>query len=158
MIKKQLQLEESLLLKEQLNSLWNILDYYWYPLAQTNRDDVIAFGFPYINDELKIDFLKNGLIRHGVTDIYEYWAGKEHCYENALTQDAKQLFWNSDPYFFECYNEGFWFSKQMDWIIYFTHEETCTIGGEWLVTKVKQEWKDWNRNIKWDTKNDKSSN
>jgi hypothetical protein len=41
----------------------------------------------------------------------------------------------------------------MDWIIYFTHEETVTIGGEWLVETVKTKWKDWKNYINWDTKN-----
>ncbi|WP_433946692.1 hypothetical protein [Paenibacillus sp. SN-8-1] len=158
MEKKQLNREESLNIKAKLNSVWDITGYYWYPLAKTNRNDVIAFDFPFINTDLKMNFLKDCLITHGVTDIYEYWAGNELCYKFALNHEVEQLFWKSDPYFSECYNEGFWFSKEMDWIIYFTHEETCTLGGEWLITTVKQGWHDWNKNIKWDTKNDKSLN
>jgi len=39
--------------------------------------------------------------------------------------------------------EGFWCCKQMDWVIYASHENSITFGGEWLINKVKGAWSNW---------------
>ncbi len=150
-MKIELDSSASSVIKTRLNELWDISGYYWYPLSKTNKNNVIAFNYRYINQDNKIDFLWRVLQERGISKIYEYW-GNGKCYEYT-TLDPTCLFWKSDGYFYECFNEGFWFSEDMDWIIYFTHEETVTIGGSWIIDRVKSQWDDWQKNIDWDTKN-----
>ncbi|GAA0182116.1 hypothetical protein SH2C18_45490 [Clostridium sediminicola] len=40
-----------------------------------------------------------------------------------------------NPEFILC--EGYWFSTEKDWLIYVSHENTITIGGEWLINEIK---------------------
>jgi hypothetical protein len=150
--KRDIDKEKSLSLKQNLRGVWDINGYYWYPLAKTARNDIIAFDYKYVDDKSKIDFLKEILASHGVTYIYEYAWGTDNCVQYDITK-IDQVFWRSDPRFWECYNEGFWFSDKMDWIIYFSHEETVTIGGQRVVDAVKSKWSDWSNYINWDTKN-----
>jgi hypothetical protein len=152
MVKREIDKESSLLLKEKLRKVWDIKDYYWYPLAKTSRNDVIAFNYKYVNEKSNMNYLKEVLASQGVSNIYEYAWGSDYCTQYDITK-TDQLFWKSDPRFWECYNEGFWFSDTMDWIIYFTHEETVTIGGQYFVDILKTKWSDWRNYINWDTKN-----
>ena len=44
---------------------------------------------------------------------------------------------------FEPYHNGaggYWCSEPMDWVIYASHEESITIGGEWLIEAIKRAW------------------
>jgi hypothetical protein len=79
MEKHEIAKESSLLLKGKLGNVWDINGYYWYPLAKTKRNDVIAFDYKYIDERSKIDFLREVLASHGVTYIYEYAWGTDNC-------------------------------------------------------------------------------
>jgi hypothetical protein len=149
MIKKEVINEKRLLLKQQLCSTWDIKDYYWYHLAQTNRNDIIAFNYEYIDEPTKILFLIEVLNKYGITKIYEYTWGIDMCTEYDLNSFSNNAFWRSDSYFYDYFNEVFWFSDSMEWIIYFTHEETITIGGNSLIKHIKSQWSDWKENL-WD--------
>lgn len=39
--------------------------------------------------------------------------------------------------------EGYWCSADMDWIIYVSHENSITVGGEWLLDEIKAIWPNW---------------
>jgi hypothetical protein len=89
-----------------------------------------------------------GSIIHNVTSLYQF---REDETANFIDKLDDFNFWNSDDYFWN--NECFWFDKSMDWIIYLSHEQTITFGGEWLVIALKNKWTNWIDNISWDTKN-----
>ncbi|MBP1961185.1 hypothetical protein [Paenibacillus aceris] len=40
--------------------------------------------------------------------------------------------------------EGFWFTDEMNWIIYCSHENSITFGGELLIRRIKENWSEWN--------------
>ena len=147
---------ENILLNENIKSdiskklkvIWDIAEHYWYPLASCKRDDLIAFDSRYINNSEKIKYIKGILIDNGVEKLFEYI---EDGVAYEIDSIASYEFWNSDDYFWN--NEGFWFDDSMKWIIYISHEETITFGGDMFISKMKKEWNDWNKNLKWDNKN-----
>ncbi|WP_127530105.1 hypothetical protein [Paenibacillus kobensis] len=140
--------EVSKSLRINMERMWDIRQPYWYPLFDCSREDLIAFNSEYIENEERLNDIKTLLKHHGIMQVIEFLETGE-----TFNIQVSNLY----PYY--CYNddfsggEGFWTSQSMDWIIYASHEGTTTIGGEWLVNKIKSLWTDWRTSIKWDTKN-----
>jgi hypothetical protein len=87
-------------------------------------------------------------MQFGVKEIYEFREdGSAYRINNLQAYD----FWDSDDYFWN--NEGFWFDDNMNFILYLSHEDTITFGGEQFITEIKGHWHEWNEFLKWDTKN-----
>ncbi len=135
-------------IQNKLSDVWGIGKHYWYPLTESNKEDLISFESSYIINKEKLSNIKSILLQMGVTEIYEFR-------ENGLLYKIQKIndynFWDSDDYFWN--NECFWFNDAMDFIIYISHEETLTFGGEIIIKELKNYWHDWNEHLKWDTKN-----
>jgi hypothetical protein len=41
------------------------------------------------------------------------------------------------------YIECYWLDRDAEWMVYVSHEDSITLGGAWLIEKVKQRWPDW---------------
>lgn len=137
----------------QVQSRWNLKGKYWYPLAPYPLSDVIAFDTSYINTTDKLIFLMTLICEHGDNNLYELQErGDAYVINDFLPIDYQNMLWRSDKYY-DFFNEGIWCSDQSDWIIYYSHEETVTVGGQWLIDRLKIAWSDWKANISWDTKN-----
>jgi hypothetical protein len=39
--------------------------------------------------------------------------------------------------------EEYCVSKELDWVVYASHESSITIAGEWLIEAFKQKWPEW---------------
>lgn len=135
-------------IQNKLSDVWGIGKHYWYPLIESNKEDIISFESSYIFNKEKLSNIKNILLKHGVTQIYEF---RESGLLFKIDNINNYNFWDSDDYFWN--NEGFWFDDSMDFIIYISHEETLTFGGEAIIKELKNCWKDWTEHLKWDTKN-----
>lgn len=151
MIKKEIDFERFDCLKKKLYNKWDIKKQYWYPLAETIIEDVISFDFKHVDLEEIIGYIKEILIKKEVNEIFEFW-GNNEAYSFSDFNKSDDLFWRSNEYFFDCLNEGFWFSEKMDWIIYLTHEETVTFGGKWLIEEVQNKIGNWEEKLRWDSK------
>lgn len=126
---------------------WGIGKHYWYPLTKCNREDLISFDSRHVIKPQKLQEIKSILMQFGVTEIYEFREnGLAYKINNSLDYD----FWDSDDYFWN--NEGFWFDDNMNFIIYLSHEETITFGGDIFVKEIKSHWQGWKEHLKWDTK------
>lgn len=44
--------------------------------------------------------------------------------------------------------ERYWTSPKMDWVIYYSHENSVTIGGEWLLNLVKRVLPEWEEHLR----------
>ncbi len=70
------------------------------------------------------------LSRHGVTRIFEL-SREQYC----------QV---TDVEFFDASaSEVFYFSDEMDWLVYSSHEMSTTVAGDWLIAEVKAAWPSW---------------
>jgi hypothetical protein len=41
------------------------------------------------------------------------------------------------------YDERYWTSEKMDWLLYASHESSLTVAGEWLVATIARVWPQW---------------
>lgn len=136
---KQLESTKADSLKERIEFIWDITQHYWYPLYKCRRNDVLAFNDDYINkNEEKITDVRDILLKLNYNSVYE------------MNED--RLIWLIDtnslvPTMSKYNDERFWFSEDMSWIIYVSHEGSITLGGEELLNQVKAKWDDWQSNI-----------
>ncbi|MGB6406519.1 MAG: hypothetical protein WBF39_03525 [Planococcus donghaensis] len=136
---KQLESTKADSLKKHIEFIWDITQHYWYPLYKCKRNDVLAFNDDYINkNEEKITDVRNILLKLNYNSVYE------------MNED--RLIWLIDtnslvPTMSKYNDERFWFSEDMSWIIYVSHEGSITLGGEELLNQVKAKWDDWQSNI-----------
>ncbi|MDQ0116624.1 hypothetical protein [Paenibacillus harenae] len=144
----QLSNEEFNKIKEKLRQVWDYESPFWYPLDDCIRNDIIAFDSKFVQTQEKLEFIKVLLKKHKVTCLFQL---REDGKANKIDDIEEFNFWNSDDYFWN--NDCFWFDQSMDWVLYLSHEQTITFGGEWIIEAIKNEWIDWKENISWDTKN-----
>lgn len=127
--------EESTSIWSRLRSRWEIPRGYWYPLADCELPDVVAFKARAFDEALPNERVREILKAKGIERVWELREyGPE--YEEAL-----ELF---EPK----YNgaEGYWTSGDLDWIIYASHECSVTVGG-WLLGDLKVAWPSWQANV-----------
>jgi hypothetical protein len=135
-------------IRDRLSNLWDVNELYWYPIYSCSRDDVIALDSNYIVMNQKLKDIKRWLLGMDINKMYE-------LRENGLAYEIINIedydLWESDDYFWN--NEGYWFDQTFEWIIYLSHEQTMTFGGDVIIHRLKTEWEDWDMHLKWDTKN-----
>jgi hypothetical protein len=136
---KQLESTKAHFLKERIESSWDITDHYWYPLNECKRSDVLAFDHNIIEEvEEKITDVRHILLKLNYNSVYE------------MNED--RLVWLIDtntlvPAMGKYNDERFWFSEDMSWIIYVSHEGSITFGGEELLNQIKLKSDDWQSKI-----------
>lgn len=122
---------------KRLQAAWSVIKgEYWFPLAESQRNDVEAFQAPYFRRAVRPEKLQTILQGQGLSRIWEL---REYGPEYELDLSA------FEPYYSGA--EGYWCSEQMDWIIYASHEGSITVGGEWLLTVVKNAWPEWSKHV-----------
>jgi len=71
--------------------------------------------------------------------VWELRAGPAH---NQYEMDVADLRLSQRP------AETYWTSSKMDWLIYASHEDSYTVGGEWLLNGVKRAWPEREQHIR----------
>lgn len=124
--------------KERIEIIWDITQHYWYPLYDCKRSDVLAFDSDYIEGSAeKIIDVRKILLNLNYESIYEM-----HEYRTvSIIQTNKLVLTLNDNL------ERFWFSEDMSWIIYASHEGSITFGGEEILKQIKSKWNDWESNL-----------
>lgn len=111
---------------QKLSDVWGVTESCWYPLGQKTHPSLVALDISEIDLPKFNRNLKKFLAHQGCDRIYEL---REDGGNNYLL-DADVV----DP-FYDGY-EGFWSSPNNDWIIYCSHEDTITLGGTAVTTRV----------------------
>ncbi len=127
--------EEAGSIWSRLRSRWQIPEGYWYPLAECNLPEIVAFKTSGFDEGVQYERLREILATRTVERVWELREyGPEYEEELALFE----------PY----YNgaEGYWSSGNLDWIIYASHECSVTVGG-WLLSEVKGIWPSWQAHV-----------
>lgn len=117
---------------------WDVKEHYWFPLTlnQTAPAFTEAFQAAFFQEESTHETLQQILAARGIATMFELREDGQMC-EIELAQFHPVYTWL----------EGFWFSAQLDWLIYASHENSLTIGGQWLLPEVQAAWPDWKRHI-----------
>jgi hypothetical protein len=127
---------ESQHLREKLREKWNV-DGYWFPLSTSKPQNTEAFQDKYFEEDFGFEKLQKKLIELGIQKVFELNEGDIN-YEMETTV------------FEPCYgisgNEGFWFDKSFEWLIYASHESSITFAGT-VLPKIKESWSNWQERV-----------
>jgi hypothetical protein len=104
---------------------------FWYPLTDRTEPSLSAFDDGKFRKRFRPPILRRMIARFGVERLYEL---REYGDENYVM--SVELW---DPFY--NFAEGYWVSKDLDWILYASHEGTMTVGGR-LKTEVIASWPD----------------
>lgn len=129
--------EESLWLRGHLRSRWGIGRESWYPLsAAPPPTPVLALHTDYFAGHREgATLLRSMLSSAGLTTAYEL---RETDNEPEYEIDVSII------EFAYTGAEGYWTAPPFDWVVFASHESSVTIGGERLITPLKERWTDWN--------------
>jgi hypothetical protein len=123
----------------ELYRRWRVdpLQHYWYPLWEDETPaDVLATQDWYFHKEVGAAALQAILLRHGVTRVWQVEeAGLPPEYE---LHPCLCTFggW-----------EAYWSSRELDWLVYASHEASITFAGAWLVEEIKRAWPNWEQRV-----------
>ncbi|PQV63720.1 hypothetical protein B1R32_10960 [Abditibacterium utsteinense] len=123
-----------------LRNEWYLEDDFWFPLTVSENEKLPpyteAFEYFSFKQELTYETLRQILAEQQIETLYELREDGTMC-EIELSE------------FHPIYTglEGYWFTPQLDWLIYASHEDSITIGGKWLLPAVQAAWPDWEQHI-----------
>ncbi len=123
-------------IRKQILEKWDAGQSYFYPLNNTERDDVICFPQDYFLKDFGLKKLSNCLRTLKIEECYlldEYINHKE----DYLISPEEIVSYNG--------LEKYYCDKSNDWIIYFSHENTVTFGGKVIIDILKSEWINWKK-------------
>jgi hypothetical protein len=118
---------------ESLKKTWQV-DGYWEPLAQVSLEqEVLVMDANAYEAAVAPAALQEKLRVMGVNRVFEL---REHEAEPSHLL-AVELF---DPYY--SLAEGFWFTSDLDWLLYASHEGSVTAGGTKIISAIEEIWPD----------------
>jgi hypothetical protein len=118
----------------QLKMTWDIGEGYWFPLREGQTPpNVLAFHVDYFKAINGLALIHEALSRRGISRVFELheFGPDEPDYEIELSIFAPAYRWGGEQY---CTAAG------VDWVVYASHESSITIGGDWLLQKLKEKW------------------
>ncbi|MBV9280749.1 MAG: hypothetical protein JOZ41_11750 [Chloroflexi bacterium] len=104
----------------------------WYPMNDGDppAPNILAFTWSEFSEHVPTPTLHRILAARRIRRLWELQWDYDTVYEIDL-----DIFRPGGP-------ETYWTSEPMDWIVYTSHEDSITIGGEWLLNLVRREWPD----------------
>jgi hypothetical protein len=124
-----------------LKSRWGI-DGEWYPLDRApDADppaDAVAFRARPFFDKRLVGALQSMFAATGVERVFELReGGSSASYEIDLA--LLRPSYNFD--------EGYWFDRSADWVIYASQDGSVTVGGASVLASLKSVWHDWSDHL-----------
>lgn len=127
---------ERVLLWNKVKRHWQIPDPgQWYPLIgePAHLSNILCLQEEWFSFAITPDILSNILKGQGIRRV---WGIKE----------GAGLVWEVETELVEPWYDGlesYWTSRELDWILYVSHESSVTIAGDWFIDAVKKAWPDW---------------
>jgi hypothetical protein len=90
--------------------------------------NVLAFNGSEFSEQVPTATLRRILAARRIRRLWELQWDYDTVYEidlDLFRPGGSEIYWTSDP---------------MDWIVYTSHEDSITLGGEWLLNLVRREW------------------
>jgi len=129
--------DESKNLWNQLKIVWNIGEGSWFPLRDGPiPPSVMTFHVEYYEKMDGLRLLHEALMRRSISRVFELheFDPDEPDNEIELSILKPAYLWGGEQY---CTD------KNVDWVVYASHESSITIAGEWLTQIFKENWPDW---------------
>ncbi|MBK8044465.1 MAG: hypothetical protein IPK21_18485 [Haliscomenobacter sp.] len=111
-------------LRQHLRTLWQVGKDRWPPLGAPVSHDVLYLeGAP----EEEVTAQLTGLLQQKATGTVYVFDTEEGIFSSAIGQIFPDV----------AQEDTYWFDERMEWIIYKSHHNTLTFGGDWLIKKVR---------------------
>lgn len=123
---------DSASMRSRIRSCWGIDKFCWYPLGVPKPDTAEAFRWSRLEEELSESWLCDALAMRGID---RYWLMHEFGWDRI---ESRLLV---TPGYVDG-AESILSSQGLDWIAYFSHEDSATFGG-WTLELVKELVPDW---------------
>lgn len=123
---------ESEELRKKVCEEWAWSGHYFYPLQTTSRTDVLAFEGNLLEQILTESAFKALLLTCGISSI-NWWREIDASEETTVEKF---------PFFFG-HSESFIVDRTLQWLVYWSHEETITFCGEHLISSLKHLVPEW---------------
>lgn len=122
------------LLWSKFAAKWEIKGQYYYPLIEFKSTELLALSLDRFITDFGFEKLKQIFISKNFDKIFEFR-------EYGASYEIELSIFEAD------YTgaEGYWTSEKMDWLIYTSHENSITFGGEWLIEEIKSNWNGWEK-------------
>jgi len=129
-LRRRLKMEEKQSVRHLLQHAWGYDGDYWEPLAEKSPHETVFILRKYITDDDSV-FIKKLLAKKGIRNLYEINETGDD-YETDLDG------------FVSTYSghEVIYVDETGKWTIYGSHEDTVTFGGDWLITSIRDRFKD----------------
>ena len=103
-------------------------NFYWWPLNETKPADTECFTDEIFCSKLGLSCLVQTIVEMGVNHLHKI--NEIHEDEIIKTEDI----WSYDGI------EVVYCNDNVDWLIYFSHENTVTVSGKKLINALKKNW------------------
>jgi hypothetical protein len=108
--------------------------HYWYPIdGPQPHDDALVLQDAFVYLEIGVPQLQQVVSKRGVRSVWE------------LNEFRLEPEYEMDPSLCQFYGgtEMYWVSRELDWLIYRSHEGSFTFAGSWLVDSIKETMANW---------------
>jgi hypothetical protein len=128
---------------KDIEAVWDLPrdGFLWFPLRDTRVSGVIAFESTAFYAAVGSDRFRDTLATHGVRRVIRVPEFIEQPVEEMDLAAATFMYSGA---------EAFWFDADgavLDWIVYLSHEESVTLGGPFLVSRIQEDWPAWSANL-----------
>jgi hypothetical protein len=131
---------EARALSGAIHARWEIQDSHWFPFTDAPvRKDALAFHTDLFRVQRKgTALLRKFLGSQAITYVLEIPMEDTDPPSDPACEIELGLF---DPLYLM--REACWTSRDLEWLVYASHESSITIAGNWLISAFKAEWPDW---------------
>lgn len=113
-------------------------EHYWYPLhSDSLPPDVLPLQHRNFLLEVAPAEFRSLFFRRGITRVFQF-------VENQIVQRDYEL---DMEWVVPGGAERFWTSRELDWVVYTSHESSITFAGDWLIEGIKEIWPNWQQRI-----------
>jgi hypothetical protein len=111
--------------------------HYWHPLwVEAVPAGVFAAQDWYFHKEVGAATLQEILLRHGITRVWQITLARVpptlELHPSLCTFSGIEVYWSS---------------REIDWLVYTSHEGSITFAGAWLVEEIKRAWPNWEQRV-----------
>jgi len=145
---RELSRSEASMIWAEVVRTWELNHNHWYPIYGPPRPpNTLAFLAEMFEANLVPTKLRNILRAHESERVYEFSEFSPLGIQSGWPETEMGIEFFVPRYGQIAGGEGYWFSPQLDWLIYASHEKSITVGGEWLIEAIKQAWPDWEEGL-----------
>ena len=120
-------------LREQLLAQWGVGKGYWPPL-----------GGPAPCETLHVEGLEEETAAQLIAIIQDRIIGQVYAFdagEGIFVSESARIFSRF------MIDDTYWFDDGLEWVVYVSHENTVTFGGDWLLEDVRDVFQDHPENL-----------